>query len=76
LYGNVVQIVPGGRLRAVIEVIDVVVVEVDGLLHQPHAEQLDAEVEIGLRIVDGRGDVVEAENLRRHRSMLFQMVAE
>src|SRR4029453_16488288 len=31
-------------LGAVIEVIDVVIVEVDGLLDEPHAKQLDAEI--------------------------------
>ena len=49
-------------LVAVIEVIDVVVVEVDGLLDEPHAEQLDAEIQIGLGVVDGRRDVMQAEN--------------
>jgi hypothetical protein len=46
--------------------VDVVVVEVDGLLDQPEPERVDAEVEIRLGLVDRRGHVVEAENSMRH----------
>ena len=42
------------------------VVEVDGLLHEPQAERIEAEVEILLRIVDRRGDVVQAEDRVLH----------
>ena len=53
-------------LVAVVEVVDVMVVEVDGLLDQAQTEQPDAEVEVVLRGVDGRGDVVQAENRGCH----------
>jgi hypothetical protein len=43
-------------------VIDVVIVEVDGLLDQPETEGIEKEVEVGLSIVYRRGDVVQAEN--------------
>ena len=60
MYGNVVQMVPGEpSLVAVIEVVDVMVVEVDRLLDEPQTERAEAEIEIVLRIVDGRGDVVK-----------------
>ena len=49
-------------LVAVIEVIDVMVVEVDGLLDQAEAETAEAEVEIVLRGVNRRGDVMKTEN--------------
>ena len=58
------------ELVAVIEVVDVVVVEVDGLLDQPQAKQLDAEVEIGLRLVHGRGDVMQAKDRWNRRSTI------
>ena len=71
LYGNVVQIVPGApRSVAVIEVVDVVVVEVDRLLHQPHAEQVEAEVQVLLGVVDGGSDMMQAENRVSHRTIL------
>ena len=56
-------------LGPVVEVVDVVVVEIDGALDQTEAEQSLAEVEIGLRLVHGRGDVVEAQKRgrRAHR---------
>jgi len=57
LYGKVVQIVPG---VAVVEVIDVMVVEIDSFLDQPQAEPAQTEIEIVLRVVDGRGHVVKA----------------
>jgi hypothetical protein len=44
---------------AVVEVIDVMIVEVDRLLDQAESEAAEAEIEIVLRIVDGRGDVVK-----------------
>ncbi len=40
--------------------VDVVVVEVDGLLDQAHAEDLDIEVQIFLGVVDRAGDVMQA----------------
>ncbi len=49
-------------LIAVIEMIDEVVIEVDGLLHKPKAEGTGAEVEILLCVIHGGGDVMEAEN--------------
>ena len=59
-------------LVAVIEVIDVVVVEIDRFLHQPQTELLQTEIEIGLRVVDGGSDVMETENPRRHLSILVR----
>jgi hypothetical protein len=38
------------------------VVEIDGLLHQPKTEGTGAEVEILLRVIHGGGDVMEAED--------------
>ena len=58
----------GSALVAVVEVVDVMVVEVDGLLHQPKAEAAQAEIEIVLGVVDRRRDVMQAEN--RHEPML------
>ena len=55
---------------AVVEVVDVVVVEVDGLLDEPQAEQIEAEIQIGLRVVDRRRDVMQTENRVGHRSIL------
>ena len=54
------------QLVAVIKVIDVMVVEVDGLLDEPQAKRLDAEIEILLCIVHRCRHVMEAENGRRH----------
>jgi hypothetical protein len=45
---------------AVVEVVDVMVVEVDGLLDEAEAEAVQTEIEIVLRIVDCRGHVMEA----------------
>ena len=53
-------------LVAIVEVVDEVIVEVHGLLHETQTERVDAEVEVGLRVVDRRGDVVQAENRRAH----------
>ena len=53
-------------LVAVVEVIDAVIVEVHGLLHEPKPERVEAEIEIGLRVVDGGGDVVQPENWKVH----------
>ena len=39
------------------------VVEIDGPLDQAQAEQSLAEIEIGLRLVHRRGDVVQAEQM-------------
>jgi hypothetical protein len=44
----------------------VMVVEVDGFLHETQPERLSVEVEVGLRLVHGGGDVVQAENLEPH----------
>jgi hypothetical protein len=41
----------------------VVVVEVDGLLHQPQAERFEAEIEIGLGAIHGRGHMMQADDL-------------
>ena len=61
--------VPGrAALVAVVEVVDVMVVEVDGLLDQSKAEGAPAEIQIVLRVVDRRRDVMQAEN--RHSPML------
>jgi hypothetical protein len=57
LYGNVVQMVP-----AVIEMVDVVVVEVHRPLDQAKSESVAAEIEIVLRVVHRGGDVVKAED--------------
>ena len=53
-------------LVAVIEMEDVMVVEVDGLLDEAKTERPDAEVQIRLRLVHGRGHVMQAENPMRH----------
>ena len=45
------------------------VVEVDGLLHQPQPEAGHAEIEIGLRLIDCRSDVMEAEDTVRHEGV-------
>jgi hypothetical protein len=47
-------------LVSVVEVVDVMVVEVDGLLDETEPEIAQAEIEIVLRVVDGGGDVVKA----------------
>ena len=47
-------------LVSVVEVVDVMVVEVDGLLDEAEPEIAQAEIEIVLRVVDGGGDVVKA----------------
>ena len=57
-------------LGAVVEVIDVVVVEVDRLLDESQAEAVEAEVQIGLRVVDRRRHMVQAENRMDHPLML------
>ena len=65
---------PNGSWRAVfvtvIEVVDVVVVEVDRLLHQPHAEQVETKVQILLRVIDGCGDMMQTENRMNHAAIL------
>src|SRR5207245_1276771 len=43
-------------------VINEVIVEVDGLLDEPQAERAEAEIQVGLRGADGRGDVMEADD--------------
>jgi len=53
-------------LVAVVEVIDEVVVEVHRLLHETQTEGVDAEIEIGLCIIDRRRDVMQPENRRAH----------
>src|SRR5205814_445352 len=64
----------GAALVAVVEVIDVVVVEVDGLLDETQAERHQTKIQIVLRIVDGGGDVVETEN--RHLTSIIQPPAK
>src|SRR5206468_11271744 len=49
-------------LVAVVEVIDAAVVEVHRLLDQPEPQRPGGEVEILLRVRDGGGDVVQAQN--------------
>ena len=50
------------NLGAVIEVIDVVVVEVDGLLDQAKAQRRPEEIQVGLGRVDRRGHVVQSQH--------------
>ena len=58
---------------AVIEVVDVVIVEVDGLLHQSKTQRLHTQIQIVLCVVDRRCDVVETENGMFHvRSVRLQ----
>ena len=57
-------------LVAVVEVVDVVVIEIDRLLHEPKSEGTHAEIEIRLRLVDGRGHMVKAEDWERHQHMV------
>src|SRR5262249_18027332 len=57
-------------LVPVIEMVDVVVVEIDGLLDQAHAQQAETEVQIGLRVAHGGSDVVETENRMTHHPIL------
>ena len=51
------------------------VVEVDGLLDQPHAEQVETEVQVGLGLVNRGGHMVQAENRVRHGSILAPALA-
>jgi hypothetical protein len=39
-----------------------VVIEVDGFLDEAQSERANAEIEIGLRIVHRRGDMMQAED--------------
>ena len=52
--------------RAVVEVIDARVVEIDGLLDEAQPQHLGVEVEVALRRAADRGDVVEAFDVGRH----------
>ena len=47
----------------VVEVVDVVVVEVDGLLDQAKTQGSCVEVEVVLGVGDSRGDVMETPNM-------------
>src|SRR5262249_7737349 len=51
---------------AVIEVVDVMVVEVDRLLHQPQPERIGTEIQIGLRLIDSRRHVMQSDDRVRH----------
>src|SRR5688572_1394522 len=63
-------------LVAVIKVVDVVIVEVDRLLHQPQSKLLETKIEIGLRVVDRGCDVMETQDpRRRHPRILVRTVA-
>src|SRR5262249_2611451 len=62
-------------LVAVIEVVDVVIVEVDRFLHQAQAQRVQTEIQIFLCAVDGGRDVMKAEDRRRHSRQLFTSVA-
>src|SRR5688500_19362707 len=53
-------------LVAVIEVINVMIVEVDGLLHQPQTQYLEAEVQVALGVIHGGGHMVQAKNRMIH----------
>jgi hypothetical protein len=61
-------------LGAVVEVKDVVIVEVDRLLDETHAEQIQAEIQIGLRIVHGGRYMMKAENRVDHPSILRSVI--
>src|SRR5207249_6007627 len=54
-------------LVAVVEVVGVVVVEVDRLLDEPQSQSTYAEIEVVLCVVDGRGDVMQAQDRHRGR---------
>ena len=56
--------------------VDEVVVEVDGLLHEAKAERVDAEVEVGLRVVHRSGDVMQTEYGRFHASEVASSLHE
>src|SRR5688572_24174524 len=53
-------------LVAVVEVINVMIVEVDGLLHQPQTQYLEAEVQVALGVIHGGGHMVQAKNRMIH----------
>ncbi len=60
----------GSRLTgpvSIVEVIDVVVVEVDGFLYQPESQRGGVEIDVRLGVIDGGGDVVESLNGGMHR---------
>src|SRR5687767_10921459 len=52
---------------AKVEVIGAGIVEVDGQLHEPKAEDLRVEVEIALRVAGDRRDVMKTEDLAHER---------
>jgi hypothetical protein len=53
--------------------VDVMIVEVDRLLDQSEAEHSQAEAEIRLRVGDGRGHVVQAQNRMFHRVSVLDL---
>src|SRR5688572_13949936 len=52
---------------AKVEVIGAGIVEVDGQLHEPEAEDLRVEIEIALRVAGDRRDVMKTEDLAHER---------
>ena len=60
---------PGrASLVAVIEMVDVMVIEIHRLLDQPQAERRHAQIQIILCIVDSRRDMVETKDGMFHES--------
>jgi hypothetical protein len=47
-------------------VVRVVIVVIDGLLHEPQAERIHAEIQIGLRLIDGRRHMMQSDDRVRH----------
>src|SRR5262245_34249295 len=54
---------------AVVEVVDLVIVEVHRLLDESQSEHVQTEVEVLLGVAHSGGDVMKAENGIRHRLM-------
>src|SRR5215207_45908 len=55
-------------LVAVVQMVGLRVVEVDGALHEPQPEQASEEVDVALRVAGDRADVVDTEDVRHARS--------